>query len=250
MFSKLFRILNFFSFFVLLQSCTKDNAFDCFKTTGPDKTEERALNEFENVIIYDNMELNLVQGSTYKITITAGKNLIESISTNVENSTLVIENNNMCNFVRGYKRKIILTLEVPKIKKITNAGVAPVIFHESFALDTIIATIQNSGDVYLKGNYYEIRTSTHGNGDMNLSGKCNRLFVYTNGTNYVRAENLEVSEYAFIETYSIGHCYLNTTQLTQFDYNIHLSGNIYYKGMPALINNFSKSNVKGKAIPY
>lgn len=250
MFLRVIRIFCIIAMLILTQACSKENAFDCFKTTGPDRTEERTLDEFNTVIIYDNMELNIVQGNTYKATITAGKNLLESIATTVENGTLVIENNNMCNFVRGYKRKISITLEVPKVKKVTNAGVAPIVFSESFALDTIIATIENSGDIYLKGNYYEIRTSTHGNGNMNISGKCNKLFVYTNGTNHVHAENLEITDYVFVETFSIGNCYMNTAQLARFDYNIHESGNIYYKGTPPLINNFSKGNVKGKAIPY
>jgi hypothetical protein len=183
------------------------------------------------------------------VEVIAGKNIIRNVSTEVKDGILLIENLNTCNFVRGYKREIKVNVTVPYIRKVTNSGVATIRFANDFSQDTLVVRTQNSGDTHINGMFNEVRISSHGNGDTYLSGTCNRFFVYTFGTNYVKADNFIVSDYMFIETVSIGSCYVNCTNLQRLEYNIHSKGNIYYTGSPTYIVDFSSGDGTGKAIP-
>ncbi len=179
--------------------------------------------------------------------VVAGKNVIKNIKTTVSDGVLSIDNDNRCNFVRGYKRSITVNITLPYIVKVESRGVGTIRFNESYSQDTMQLLAENSGDIHLYGTFNEIRTSSHGNGDVYLNGTCSRLFVYTFGTNLLKAENLIISSHVFIETISIGDCFINAPQGGKLEYNIWRKGNIYYKGNPAEINNL-KGDGKGKLI--
>lgn len=194
------------------------------------------------------MEVTIYQGSEFKIEITAGEHVIKNISSKISNEVLKLDNNNKCNFVRGYKKTIKVKITAPYLVQVTNYGVGPITIAEGFQQDKIFIKAENSGDTYMDGTFDEIRTSSHGNGDMYLKGVTKRLLVYSNGTNFTRAEDLVVSDYIFISTYSIGDAFLNLKTSATIDYYIWSEGNIYYQGNPASIKNLSEINAKGKLI--
>ena len=234
-------------FFAL--SCKKENAFDCFKSTGSDISETRLLEDFTSIELRNKVDVNITNGNDFKIEVVAGKNIIKNIATKVVNGVLIIENKNTCNFVRGYKRKVTVNISAPKITGIvTNNGVGTIRFDQQYSQDTLVLRTESAGDIYVNGNYNQIRTSAHGNGDIYLSGVCNSLYVYTFGTNFLKAENLTINNYAFVETLSLGDCYLTIDSLPKFEYNIHKSGNIYYKGNPISMVDVSSSEGTGRAI--
>jgi hypothetical protein len=68
------------------------------------------------------------------------------------------------------------------------------------------------------------------------------------GTNFVWGVNLRINYYSFIETLSIGDCHIDGTFLARLDYNLWRSGNIYYRGTPLEIRNFSDGTAKGQLI--
>ena len=229
-------------------SCKKENAFDCFKSNGPEITEVRYPGSFNAVELNDKIEITVFKGTEYKVEVIAGKHIIKNISTKVVNGILKIENNNKCNFVRGYKRINKINITVPYVQKITNNGVGDVTFDEEFSQDSIIVDAESSGDIHINGKYNYIQTSSNGNGDVYISGSCNTLFVFTGGTNYLRAENLSVSDYVYIETLSQGDCYFNANHLKKFGYLIRGAGNIYYTGTPLIITGSNYNNGTGKVV--
>lgn len=233
---------------IFLASCTKETALDCFKSNGKDVTEIRYPGEFRVVQAYDNLEVNIVHGSEYKVEITAGEHIIKNISTKVVAETLKLDNTNTCNFVRGYKRKVKMTITAPYLDQASNYGVGPVTIEEGFDQDKFFVLAENSGDVYLNGNFGELRTSSHGNGDMYLKGKTKRLLVYSNGTNFTWADGLEVTDYIFISTYSIGDAYLNLDSTGTIDYYIWSDGNIYYKGPAHSTKRLNADATRGRLI--
>ena len=232
----------------LLLSCSKENAFDCFKSNGKEITQTRFPGNFKFIETYDNLEVTLFQGSEFKVEVTAGENIIKNISTNVANETLKIDNTNKCNVVRGYKKKVKIKVTVPYIEQVTNYGVGPITFDENFSQDKIYIKAENSGDTYLNGTYNEVRTSSHGNGDMYLKGFTKSLSVYSFGTNFTRAQELVISNYIFISTNSIGDTFFNLTDGTTLDYIILNDGNVYYKGNPVAVNNLNTTPAKGRVI--
>jgi hypothetical protein len=182
------------------------------------------------------------------VEVIAGKNLIKSIETTVTNGVLTISNSNRCNFMRGYKRVVHVNVTLPYLQKINNGGVGGVWFEEDFSQDTLRAWIESTGDTHVKGHFKYLQTSSNGNGDMYLSGSCDSLYIFTMGANFVRAEDLTVSKYAFIHTFTLGDCFINATGLKRLDYSIESEGNIFYKGLPYTIYSLGNGNTKGRAI--
>ncbi|MDO8999227.1 MAG: DUF2807 domain-containing protein [Bacteroidota bacterium] len=228
--------------------CKKENALDCFKSTGSDITETRDLGAFTKITIYDNIDLNISKGTYFKVDVVAGKHIIKNIKTTVADGVLSIENNNKCNFVRGYKRRVTVNVTMPYIVKAESQSVGTIRFADDFTQDTLQVRAENSGDIYVNGVFNEVRTSSHGNGDIYVSGTCNRLFGFMYGTNILQAENLIINSYVFVETISIADCFINAPVNGPLEYNIWRSGNIYYRGNPTQINSFSNNAGKGQLI--
>jgi hypothetical protein len=231
-----------------LASCKKENALDCFKSNGKDVSEFRKTESFSTVKINNKIDVTIFKGPEYKVEVRAGAPIIKNIATRVTGGELSLENNNTCNFVRGYKKTVQVNITAPYVKLVFNDGVGTVRFSDDFVQDTLLVKAGNSGDIHINGHFNEIRTSSHGNGDIYINGATNTLFVYAKGTNFLNAQNLSVYDYAFIETLSIGDCYLNAENLQKFEYNIWKSGNIYYTGNPAEIKDFSDHKGTGQAI--
>jgi hypothetical protein len=233
---------------VIFSFCKKENSKDCLKSNGSEITVERSVDSFAKVVVNDKIDLRIVKGSKYKVEVTAGKNIIGNISTINNNYTLEIHNNNKCNFVRGYKKKVVVTITVPVIWRVINNGVGTITFDSDLVQDSIFIRAENSGDVHVNGQFKRLQTSSHGNGDIYLSGSCDDLYIYMFGTNFLKAENLKVNNYIFIETVSLGDCTINAPQGGTLEYNLWRSGNIYYSGDPSVINNFSDGSGSGKLI--
>lgn len=241
------QVITYTLLVLVMLACKPENRLDCFKGTGADVLETRYPGPFDSLDVIDHFDVELSTGTEYKVEVKAGKNIIGNIKTSVKNGELILENLNKCNFVRGYKRKVHIQVTVPKLKKVYHTGVGPLTIR-NFYQDTLNVRSGNSGDMYIYGNFMVINASTHGNGDIYYNGTARELLVYTNGINFVRAENMQVSDHIYISTYSLGDAHFNFSGLKLFDYYIWGTGNIYYTGTPASIVNLGETSTKGKLI--
>jgi len=223
---------------LLLFACNKPNSPDCFKKTGEQVSKTYTTENFTAVKLDANIEILVKKGSEHKVTLHGGKNVIEKISASVISGTLVIENNNHCNFVRGYKKKIRMEITAPYFAYLVSTALGEIHTDESVAQDTIICRSEG-GDFYIKGTYHEVRTSSHGSGNMYVLCKTSRLYTYMNGTNYLHANEAEIGEYVFIESASLGHAYVKAPENGTLEYHLHKSGNLYYSGNPSVIKGIS-----------
>ena len=229
-------------------TCKKENALDCFKGNGREISETRPLQPFDQVLVTDKFEVHVFQSQEFKVEVICGKNIIRNIETVVNDGVLTLSNHNKCNFVRGYKRQIRIHVFLPRIKLLVNDHVGVVTIDENYSQDSISVRVASSGDLHLNGTYRAVKTSSNSNGDMYLSGKTDKLWVFTTGVNYVQAKNMRVKDYMFIHTVTMGDCFVNADGTRQFDYNIQKSGNIYYTGEPQAIGNFSEPGSTGKLL--
>lgn len=242
------KLIKYLLLIVVFISCKKENALDCFKSNGPEKTETRLLENFNKIKTYDKIEITILQGNEFKAEIKAGKHILSNMKTIVKDGILTIQNKNKCNFVRGYKKQVSITITLPNLNLIENLGVGNVYIDANFTQDTLKVRSQNSGDTYINGNYYRITTSSHGDGNIYVNGTCNTLTVYMFGTNFVKAENLTITNYLFIENISLAGAYVMAPNNGTFECNIRSEGNIYYRGNPNYITDFSDGKAKGKLI--
>jgi hypothetical protein len=231
-----------------LTSCQKGKSFDCFKSNGKLVTETRHTEAFDEININDVIEVTIHSGPEYVVEVSAGEHIVKKITSQISNRVLDLENIATCNFVRGYKKTIKVSITTPRLVKISNHSVGKVVFASDFHQDSLFVRAENSGDIYINGDFKLLRTSSHGNGDVYLSGSAQDLLIYTYGTNFIQAENFRVRGYLFIATKTIGDVHFNLDGLGIFQYTILDAGNIYYKGNPAIIENVGDRDSKGQLI--
>ncbi|MBN8693330.1 MAG: DUF2807 domain-containing protein [Bacteroidetes bacterium] len=237
---KLIYIFIFALTVVLVNSCKKENAGDCFKSSGKAQISDRALSAFYKIRVEDRIDVFITQSPVYSVKVEAGKNLLSNIKTEVKDSTLYISNINKCNFIRHPKNSIVkVFVTLPYLKRLRNGGVGVVTFENQFTQDSMYVSIANSGDIHLDINLKYLHTSTHGNGDIYAKGFVDYGNHYTNGTNYLRFQDLIIKNRIDLNSYTIGHCYINaptnpTGGLMKLE--IWEAGNIYYKGEPDSLN--------------
>lgn len=219
----------------VVNSCKKENLYDCFKPTGTIETRIREVSGFQHVIVNDKIDLHLTQGPEFEVKLEAGKNLFMNILTTVTNGTLVIDNINKCNFVRSPKNKIVAYVTLPYLRMVRNAGTGTVYFENQFTQDSLDIRVANSGDVHFNVNVNFMATSTHGNGDLYGEGTVGYSTHYSNGTNYLRLNKMNVLSRIDINTTTIGDCFVNAPTGGYMKVEIWEKGNVHYTGSPAQI---------------
>ncbi len=219
---------------ILLVSCNKPGAPDCFKRTGIQT--EKIINPgfFNSIDLEAHLEVTVNKGNEHSVKIMGGRNTIEKINISVTSGTLVIKNLNSCNFVRGYKKSIRVEVTCPYVKYIKTSNTGNITTSNNFSQDTLVVRTEG-GDCTIQGTFNEVRTSSHGAGNFYLKCKTNSLLCYSNGTNYLYGYDAEVTDFVFVESISIGQAYIRAPENGKLHYHLHKSGNLFYKGNPSEI---------------
>lgn len=231
---------------VICISCKKENMCDCIKSTGKTKTTTRNIANFKCIYLQDKINLYLSQGSNYDVKVEAGANLQSLIKTELDGETLKVFNNNRCNWVRGYKHSINVYVTAPYFKHIKHAGLGTINNGDVITQDEITLRVENSGDLKLNLNMGKIICSSHGNGDTYLSGVTNNLESDYTGTNFLYAKDLNIVNYVYLHSVSLGNAYIKAPENGLMDIVLDRKGNVYYYGNPSVIN--LKKNSEGNLI--
>ena len=227
-------------------SCKKESMCDCVKSTGPENVIYHDVADFNCIYLRDKMDLYLTQGPNFEVRVEAGRNLQKLIKAELDGETLKVFNNNRCNWVRGYKHKIKIYVTAPYFKYIKHGGLGTIESLGTITQDEITVRVENSGDVKLDLNTGRFVGSAHGNGDMYLTGVTDRFESDYTGTNYLYASGLNIRNYVYLHSVTIGHTYIQAPENGTMDIVIDRSGNIYYTGNPSVIN--LTQNGSGKLI--
>ncbi len=218
----------------LIASCKKENACDCFKSTGDITTEIRDVSNFSSIYVSDNVNLYLTQDSVFSVKVEAGEHLISLITTEVENGSLHISNKNKCNWMRSYKPKVNAYVSLPSLLYMESSGAGTVTSTSTFTGDSLRFDSKNaSGDltmaVDVKKCFIIINT---GSLNVTLNGKADDLEVYYNGYGMIHCENV-LARQVLATNKSTGNLFVNVTEAIY--YHISYDGNIYYYGSPSVI---------------
>ena len=237
------------SFIILLLTflgCKKENLCDCFKSTGSETIIYRDLtNSFDTVLMKDKLDVYLIEDTIDKIEIHGGKHLVNLVHTDVANNKLTITNNNKCNFVRSYKRRIKVYVHVTNLKSIVQNGVGNLYCVNDITSDSLTYQIFNSGDLHLKVNNLFLRGGVNGMGD-----------IYAEGTTLIHNSNIKGEGFLFAESLNTQTSDLimktsGTSKITansQIILTLTQSGNVYYHGNPSVIQ--TSITGSGKLIPF
>lgn len=110
---------------VLLIACDSENANDCLQTDGNNITYELELAPFDRIQVENDVQLIVKQGEQQNVRVQTGENLVSDLNIEVDQQTLVLQNNNGCNFIRDYGVTIV-TVTSPNIVFIRQASSFPV----------------------------------------------------------------------------------------------------------------------------
>lgn len=173
--------------FIVMMACDSEDAFDCIKQSG-DETSI-ILNDFPDfaqLVIYDNIELEIVESGDEYFELTYGKNLIPKIVMDHENDSLSFFNQTFCGWVRDFEK--------PKLKWFTNKSTINIISLSNGKI-TAADTIRNDltiriedaiNEVNLKVKNVNTVLTSNSSGNFNVSGQCAglRIAAYFNDGKY------------------------------------------------------------------
>jgi hypothetical protein len=232
-------ILILLPFCFVAWSCHKAPVCDCFEAAGNPSEETRVLPYFEQVHTTDDINVVISMGNVEQVIIQGGSNLIHNVAANVSNNILTLKNNNICDWLRSYKKSILTVyITMPRVTYLENEGSGSITSADTITGDTVQVQTISSGDINLMVHANVILGHMFGPGDITLNGVSNDLLCTANGgTGFLYANNLKTS-YTFISTTTTGDCYVNASNLLIAD--IYLRGNVYYQGSPVI-----ESSIKG-----
>ncbi len=229
-------------FFVLLASsifsCNKDG---CNLTSGSLANESRKVFPFNEIILFDKINLILKEDPVQTITIEANKNLLAGIKTDVSNAVLTIKNGNACTLLASPGQQVNVYISIPQLQQITDYGAGDVnsvnTFHASeFTVDSWYGTgtvkldiITNQLNTYIRNN----------NAQIILSGQSISTNIYCAAEGYINLFQL-TSVNLYLNQRSVRDMDINVTGSLNAD--IVYKGNVFYKGNPAKIDSLITSS--------
>jgi len=166
---------------LLITSCSK---VDSLFNNGEPITVQREMDQvFHSISMYNNVNVKLVHDNHPHLELTCPENLIEKVTTVVEDGVLTVKNENDYNWLRSYDYSIDLTIYYDSISTINYASVG-----DLFSTDTIRGYGKREIDTTESG-FHTLWTRSfyininEGCGDIDLAVKCNVFKTdFNNGT--------------------------------------------------------------------
>ncbi|MDX5347660.1 MAG: DUF2807 domain-containing protein [Hymenobacteraceae bacterium] len=236
---KLFSSVCLLALFLLVTGCQKENSTDCFKSTGTVTTLTRSIDPFSEIFIEDNIEVVLVQDTERYLEIKAGENLQSNILTEISGERLTISNINKCNWVRSYRKQIVVTIHTPTLASIRHDGHNTLRTEGEFKTDKLFLHVTGAGDTklnltcnYLWMDMYEV-------GNVELQGSAETLIAEVWGLGKLYGKDFKTNYTNVMVRYG-GDATVNAQQ--GIDALLTNIGNLYYYGKPG----YKKIQIAGK----
>lgn len=220
---------------VFLGSCDKDSISNCRFSSGDITQEQRSVDEFSNILLKDNVNLILEKSDVPGIVVEAGSNLLNGISTDVnENGTLEIVNINKCDWARDFSTPINVYLRYDNIDSIEYRSIGNITTVDTLHTDTLwIRVMEGAGSINLTIDVNRLYSELHyGTADINIDGKCGLSFVYSASFGLVDLREL-ITTFVYVTNRSSNNVFVNATNTIGAE--ISNIGDIYYAGNPTTI---------------
>ncbi len=165
-----------------MTSCDSENANDCFQVDGALITKEISVAFFTKIQMEDDIRVILKEGPIQSVLIETGENLVPDLNVEVLEETLILQNNNGCNFLREYGRTLV-TVTSPNITFIRQASAFELrsegvltypellIWSNTNPNSLNIEDANKSGSVILNLNCQTLRIAANGSSNFIISGQ-------------------------------------------------------------------------------
>ena len=219
---------------IFMTGCTEDDGV-CVSSTGEITVKEWNTAPFQSVEVYDNINLILTQDSVENgISIEAGENLIEGITTELDSGKLVIKNQNRCDWLRSFKVPVNVYLTFTDLDTIIFRAAGNITCTNNWTNFAIhVDVIEGAGNIDLKLNTYRSYILVrYGTVSVNLTGVSDVTTLISYGFGPLHAENL-ISEFTYVSCYSPNDMFVYSS--IELAVEIGNIGNVYYRGNPTNI---------------
>lgn len=216
---------------VILLSCEKEHMGDCFTSTGSKTSEYRPSGDFQIIELDDRIDLDIIWDSIPSIKVEAGSGIIDNIITEIKDGQLSIRNENKCNFVRSYKKRMKVTVTGNSFNEITYRGSGEVNCLNTLRPATLkVDCWESSGDLNLDFESTESFLKIHtGPTVITAKGKTNNSILYIGGAGQIRAESL-IAQNGYIVNAHTGIIYSRT--INKLEVHLESNGDVYSYGIP------------------
>jgi hypothetical protein len=228
-------------------ACKKHQLNDCFSAAGEDGVEERNLETFDQIWVGDKIDLKIIQdtNSDEKIILRGGSNLFEGIVTTIKNGQLTIDNQNVCNFVRSYKKKLVVELYLKNLSRLEVATAANVSSVDTIKTPFLYILHHAMGDVDLTLDCEEVVIQSLNGAGTILKGKVGTIKSSIEGISFLDARDC-LANNVFVDSHSPLDCYINAAKVIFV--KIYNSGNIYYVAEPATQKEVNEKTGEGELL--
>ena len=175
-------------------ACKKEN--NCIMYSGKTKKVEISTVAFSNIEINDFVDFSWNKSLEYRTEIIGGKNYLPGIITEIEESTLLIKNNNICRFLKAKVDNIQINVYCPLIDTLIVKGSGEVVFNDTMQNNLWVKCLVNQGTIKLKlNNNFSKFYLESGSNDINITGSSIYCDYYNSGINHFYARNFEVDSF-------------------------------------------------------
>jgi hypothetical protein len=228
-------ILIFSVIAIFMTRCAKDEGI-CAGRTGKIITQERIALPYHSVEVYDNINLILTQDTSLTgITVEAGENLADGITTEIDSGRLVLRNMNTCNWLRSFEVPVNVYLKFTSLDTLITSAAGNISCTNAWTNDSVyFNVIEGGGQIDLKldvfKSYLFVRYGTF---SVNVSGFSQVTFISSQGYGPFHAEELS-SKFTYVYTFSPNDVFVNAS--VSLGVEIANIGNVYYRGDPQEVN--------------
>lgn len=219
---------------ILLLSCNKEDAPDCFKRAGDSDLVLHTLERFDQIELRDYIFYELVQDNSYAVEIEGPANLIGKIETEISGDRLRIRNRNTCNFVRSFRHRIVVRIHAPFFSDIQNYATGDVVSAGEISGPHFKIENRNAAglvDIQTICDSVSILTHT-GVCDVRLRGAARQVNLFAQGVGYIDASQLHAEE-AYVNNSSINWVHARASNyLYAF---IQFKGDVLVSGQPQVV---------------
>jgi hypothetical protein len=195
---------------------------------GPQTSQERDIGDVTVVELATSGDLIVIQGEDARLTITAGEEVIDRLTSDVDGDTLELG----VDGPGGVSGEIRYELVVPRLEGVELAGSGDVRLDDVAVGDALTLTVAGSGDITAGGvDVQELTVTVSGSGDVDVEGRAEQQDVEISGSGDYLAAGLD-SRTARISVEGSGNA--DVTVSDRLEASVSGSGNVTYGGDPSV----------------
>jgi hypothetical protein len=223
----------------LLPSCEK------VVGEGPLVTETRSVGNFTGISMEMAGKVNFTIGSEYRVELTAQRNILDVLQTNVASGVLHIDFKDNVR-AKNYE-EIIVNITAPSLNDVRLSGSGDINVHGNVATSSLKVLVSGSGNISIQNAVVKdkIRTDVSGSGNISiLNGSATDHDMKISGSGNVDMVGV-IAQNASIRISGSGDVKVQVSK--RLDAHISGSGSVYYRGNPIISTQISGS---GRVLPY